>query len=263
MSQERATLLAWVSSVPDRADIVLGAQGRTRVIWCDSASAIARGLRGPGVTGVIVELSPDASTDLESVVAAIEQRTVAIPLLLRADVRPRVAAQVLTAWDRLVDLRSSLRGADEITDGVRTLERRAPRQEARFRIAARVCARVPLELWDVVMGAAALAAEHVTVEDLARLLEQSVRTVEKRLEAARVLTPKHLLSWMTTLYAVFRVETLQMTARRAAEVGGSPSADGLSKHVLRTTGARLATLSVESSFEAVLARLDAVLLREN
>ena len=136
-------IVVCVSSLSDRAEVVIGARQVARVTWCPDARAAIAELAGDHIIGVVLELDADCSTDLLAVAGALGKRSVPIPIVVRSDLRRRVAEKVLVFWDQTHDLRLSVRGVDKLSDCVAEIARDVERHAARVAIARRVCTRVP------------------------------------------------------------------------------------------------------------------------
>jgi AraC-like DNA-binding protein len=212
-------------------------------------------------TGVVFELHEASRSDLLIVVAAMSQRSIPIPLLLRFELRGAVVPLMVDVQERVLDLRVSLRDADSLSECVARLGIPMEERASRLAIISRLQTLIPPTVLDIVTAAAVIGERHVSVRKLAALCKSSIRRVEERLTDAHLLRAKRLLMWMLSLHAVWRVTRLGWTLKHVAAEAGFKSTDDLSRLVERTVGLRLAEEARRSSFADLLTRFEHQLIR--
>lgn len=111
----------------------------------------------------------------------------------------------------------------------------------------------------ILASAALLGNRRTSVNELARLCGLATRTLEWRLAASARPTARTVLGWMTVLHAVWRMEILGWSPKRAASEGGFASGELFAAYVKRHTGVRPTALA-RGGFTLVLQKAELAMI---
>src|SRR5438094_2365284 len=179
-----------------------------------------------------------------------ENRTV----ILRTDFSPASIRVVKSVAQMNGYVRVSVRKIDSAVTEVKRLLQEESYQSAQLLLVTKCAASLPERIEKIIIGAVLLCHRHTTVSELAATCELSVGALEWRLASEHRPCARRLLGWLTAVHAIFRMDVLGWSQKRAALEGGFGATDNLATFVGRWTGYRPSALSRQGGFEAVLAR---------
>jgi len=165
----------------------------------------------------VMEVGPYSFASLPHVVARLRQRVPTIPCLLQCDMplsaicsvileRPWTVEQVVLSAGWAVDLVDALERFCQVR-GTAT---------PHLQIASRVMSAVPSAVIDIAVAAVFVGERRSTIGDLARACHLSTRTIEQRLSAAGLPSPKRLLLANLYLHTLWGVRCLGFSSKQAA-----------------------------------------------
>jgi hypothetical protein len=264
----RRTLLLRVSSferaalegVPLAADITS--------VFCETDAAFVEAFhqadRGPGICGVVWELSSRMPPRAEALPQALLAAAANARLLIRADINPAAMREIAALARLRVPARSlewyvSLAGIedDELVADVRALVSDRGNGNVDQVMLAAVDPRIAPAVRTLVATTIVAGRRRRTVRALAERLDWKVRTMESALRRARAPELRGLLSWSLILHAVWHVERLGLGPKQVAHLAGYrgvSAAGALAEHIHRHTGLRLRTLTAHGTFVSLLDR---------
>ena len=243
-------VIACLQSDHERVAVLNGSRGRN-VRLCEDVAGALTALTASVIVGLIVEVHPALSADLDALIIAARALSIPPPIVVRLAVRA-------SAMDRFLcspQLRSghvSLIGFDSLEADMARLFSPTPDNSARSVILSRVIPSVDASIADAIVVAVIIGGYHVTVRDFARYCNISPRRLSERLAQADAPGAKQLLMWSLLLHTQWRVSCLGWAAKRAAHVAGFRSSEVLSRRIERTTGQRLGPICRTDSFAATL-----------
>lgn len=234
-------VIAHFISPRDRVALIAGSQAQSVRFYVD-AHVLVRVLETAATAAVALEIGASYGPILDRLTQVISPERIAIPLLLRGDLRAIASAPVLRALDRAVDVRISLRGFDDLAQCSARLMEPCDDAVARSGIMRHLASTAPAEVMDIAIGAAIAGGRGASVAALAGLCGHSVRRLEERLADAGWVTAKRLLMSVLAAHTQSRVVRFGWSAKRAAVAAGFSSPDVLSRRIERATGMRIGAL---------------------
>ena len=248
------TVLALVDSASEREAVKSGAAAATAKFAATARDA-ATMVESKEVFGVVVGLDAHSGERLRTVLEAIGQRDAPVQLLLVTDVRPAVLRENLRHFVDRRDVRLSLREFGRVALEVSAMVTAPSEMSAHGLLMSSLVPRAPVEIVDIVAGAAAIGDRRSSVAQLARLIEQSTRTVEDRMASVSTLGPKKLLLRMLALHALWRSAELGWSGKRIASAAGFSPPAAMSRPVERAVGVSFARYCRERTVGSEISRL--------
>jgi len=253
-----ASIAAVLRDPGDRAAVCQAAGGARHVLFCADADQLATVAAPGGLTGIIVEWSGPL-IDLESLVQGLKGQPDPPPLVMYGPLTVAWARALLALARSGLDVRAVLRGFEELGPAARALCGTRPQPVADSVILRRVAPLLRGAARQLVVGAVVAGRRRIGVGGLATLCGLAVRTVERRLIQAHLPQAWRLLGWCTSLHALWDVDVLDWSVKRAARECGFRSSAALSTYVRRHTGATLTGLCELNGFSGLLDRFSMVL----
>jgi len=219
-----------------------------RCCGVDLAIAVA----DPIVRVVVCELSRTTrSTGIA--VGLIGKLDEHITLILRAELSPSIAREIIHLARTVRDVRVSLIGVDDLAMELQSFVAVEEQSHADAAIIRRIAHEMDNWRPEIFVAAAVAGRRRTQVVTLATMCAIPIRTLEWRLHAAGVLPARKPLGWMLSLHSVWRLDVLGWPLKRAAHAAGFSSSEGLGNYVSRHLGARPIELA-RSGFEPLLER---------
>lgn len=230
------------------------ASGELRIELCRTEGEILRALTEGPVAAVLWELGARATHGLPHAAAALRAAAPSLPLIVEMQLSRTAARQLLTIAALEPAPRVVIRGVDRLEVVVEEVLEHGSEPGAHGEIACTLLPLVPSGAIDIVATAAVVGHRRSSVARFARICGLSSRTVEWRLQVARLPVPVKLLGWMLSLHGLWRLDVLGWTAKRVAAAAGFETANVWSNYVERHTGSRPSAHLRDDGFASLLRR---------
>jgi AraC-like DNA-binding protein len=203
---------------------------------------------------LVCELGVWTTPDLLRVIEAYRRIALLPRLMLRCSLSQRAAQQLLETAASSSDSLISIRELDDCEEGLSLLSHGFTKASPLPLVLSRLCAGIPPDVTNIVVGALILGGRCMTVQHLAKACALSRRTVELRLARARYLSAAELLAWGRLLHAMWQIEVLGRTTKQAAAEVGFSSGRALCSLVKRHTALAIGDLRRSEGFALLLER---------
>jgi len=215
---------------------VLRLPSHWRVVVCQTDQAFIEATSNWDTRGAICEISPalPLSPNLQTTLLHFGRRA---PLLIRTDVRPQSARDLLMFASELTNLCISLIGYDGLSRDVERITSSQLPIGAEQAILARMV-NVRSDIRQYVVGGVVAARRKIEMPEFAALCRCSVRTLESRMRAANTIPPHSLIGWLVCLHALWWLEQTGGSIKTAASTAGFADAAAFSNYFLRHLGER-------------------------
>jgi hypothetical protein len=253
------TVIACLNSNADRATLTQCRLRGVEVNFCTNASDVARRLDAVDPALVVVELDSGDSLEVVRVIEILQSRDRLIPLLLRLELTEASARELAKNATLMANVHASIRGFDDLADGVMAALHNDPRRTPRFTLIDRFAPPAPPAVRSVVVCAATICSRRASPATLATLCGIPLRTLEWRLAEASYPTPRALLGRMLTLHALWNFENLATSPKQIAREMGFSTASGLSNFITRHAGERPSRILAHGGFAYAMTQFVSVL----
>jgi AraC-like DNA-binding protein len=246
-------MIAALLATPRDHDAAARAVGVTSSIrFCATARELQALTATAGVTAVLCELHDSIGGGIGPVARTIRARATPMPFLLvispsRSTVRQLVR---LLAVDLAVHV--VVRDTSNFGNSVEALLMTARSGSAHTAILQRLNGALPEEALEIVLACILLGFPKSGVQSVAGVLGVSGRTLERRLAAARTLSPRMILAWSVVLNVAWRMERESMPLKSIVRHSGFPSSESLANAVRRACGHSPGRIVSRLGFDALL-----------
>ncbi len=220
--------------------------------FCRTDSDLVNRISGEEPYAVVLDTSACAGGTFigAAVLDAISGRKV----LLRTELAPGGARQVVAVSRRTSDWQVSFIGCDDLTLQLRKLVSDPTNQGAGRTILAAALPVCDHTVHDLLAVAILRGDRRVPVGSFAILCGLPVRTLQARLHRCGGPAARDLLGWSLTLHACWRLEISGWPAKQVAAAAGFAQASALGEFLKRHVNARPRALQTPGSFSWLLHR---------
>lgn len=236
---------------PEEARTVRRTSETPGAVFCETDAGAIDALNAFRPAGIVWELSRRMPWRHDPLPMPVVTACRTVPLLLRAEVNGPIFRQVLDVVPRVLDVRVSLCGFDDLSRAM-DLMTMPDEREADQVIVSRLAPVVPPFAREVVMMAAFASKRRTTVSTLARLCACSVGTLRYRLETVGAPPPREILGRMTALHTAWRRGVLGWSVKRTAHEAGYEVPAALDRYVREHAGVRLSAMREPDCFPRLL-----------
>ncbi len=239
---------AWLDASDEKAVATARAQLRQRWVRCGTPTDLEnldRARIGCLVVDVGLASSWVRTERARSILAQV-------PVVLRMDITPGTARDVVSLAPMIPNGRVSLKGLDDLTSDVGVVFglKWSPGPELRLIQAIPDQSEPPVRT--ILLGAATMGRRRTSAHALAMACGLALRTLDWRLHQARYPHARHLLAWSLALHTMWRVDVLNWSLKESASAAGMGTGANLSALVRRHTGRRPSEISRNGGFEEML-----------
>jgi hypothetical protein len=246
---------SWPRAVRDQP---AGSEPNGRVVYFSRLHSMAEAAHRQSIAGAVIELRMPCESDN----AIVRQIGAEVPTAIRLSTNP-------AGWGQLmhrIGLHSHMFFADERAESVSDLMwvlLRCPGSRGAQQLALE-CFEYPMpsSVGSLLHRALLLTHQRTSVTRLAAICGLATRTVEWRLSTSGYPKARAVLGLLTSLHALWQIDVLGMTLKRAAASTGFESAASLSDFIQRHVGMR-PLIACECGGASVAAALLAHMVKES
>ena len=226
--------------------------GDAVVRFAERAEELRRSIAENPPEAALVELVASEGDPTERALEIVKRLTPAVPVCAYIPLSPNeVREAVLLAGRGLV--------ADVITIGEdlrARLKELLLRSHERSETAAVIDVwydRVRPEAYQIVQACIEASGTAVTVTEVARRLNKSLRALERKAARAGLPPVRRVVKWCRLLRAMYRLDRRGASVKTVASELGYPSASSLAQQLQRYTGLTMSSLRAGGGFPALMA----------
>jgi hypothetical protein len=252
-------IAAYITTPSDREAVQDVGAGSASVQFCSTPQQLSALLNSAQANAAVVEAPAVLGPESIALAAAISQRS--FPTVVRVPLSGGVIREVVRWSEHVYDLRLSVRRAEPMGLCVRDILAARIAMGSRILVLSRLIPFMDDAAIEIVTAALVIGSQGGSVHQLARVCACPVRTLEARLDNAKLPSPKRLLMLMFALHVTWLVVQERYTAKRVAFESGFSSVRALSARLRRAIGGGVMDNRDVTTFSTLLESLVAAVGR--